>query len=105
MSSCVSLLRLVAFFEGFGVPLLEAMQAEIPILTSNQSSLPEIAGAAALYCDPNSPEDIARQLSALYHDAELRDELVKEGQTQRKKFSWEKTAEAIWDKLKGLAEN
>ncbi len=85
-------LTYVSFFEGFGVPLLEAMHSEIPIITSQASSMPEVAGPAALYADPHSPESIARAMRQLYENPALRQKLIEAGKTQRQKFSWEQAA-------------
>lgn len=82
----------VSLFEGFGLPLVEAMHAEVPILTSNVTSLPEIAGDAALLINPKSVEDIAAGLKRLYEDPELCRSLVDKGKVQRKKFDWDKAA-------------
>jgi len=83
---------LPSLYEGFGLPVLEAMQFGCPVITSNISSLPEAAGEAALYVNPESVEDIAEKLEKLINEPKLREELVKKGYEQVKKFSWEKTA-------------
>ena len=82
----------VSFFEGFGVPLLEAMYSNIPIITANNSSLPEIAGPAALYAEATSPHSIAEAMLQIYKQKSLREKLVAAGQKQRKKFSWQRAA-------------
>lgn len=92
-------LTYVPIFEGFGIPLLEAMKAEIPIITSNTTSLPEVAGEAALYVNPLSVSDISAAMSRLYQDVELREILVARGKMQVKKFSWDKTADAMWHSI------
>lgn len=83
---------LPSLYEGFGLPVLEAMKYGCPVLTSNISSLPEVGGEAALYFDPQSTEDIAKSLESIIQNPELRKELVQKGYQQVKKFSWEKTA-------------
>jgi glycosyltransferase involved in cell wall biosynthesis len=85
-----------SFFEGFGVPVLEAMQCCVPVITSNTSSMPEIGGEAALYANPASPEDIAAQMKIIFKDEQLRNKLIEAGRLQSQKFSWEKTADAMW---------
>jgi glycosyltransferase involved in cell wall biosynthesis len=85
-----------SYFEGFGVPVLEAMQAGVPVITSNVSSMPEVAGDAALYVDPANPEDIADQMKIIFKDEQLRSNLVEAGKLQSQKFTWEKTADLMW---------
>lgn len=83
---------LPSLYEGFGLPILEAMSNGCPVITSNVSSLPEAGGDAALYVNPTDVNDIASKISMLLKDERLREELVKKGYQQVKKFSWEKTA-------------
>lgn len=87
----------VSYFEGFGIPLVEAMNAECPILSGNLTSLPEVAGDAALYCDPFDIESIKNGLMKLDTDEQLRMNLVEKGKLRAKQFSWDFTAEIIWD--------
>jgi len=81
-----------SLYEGFGLPVLEAMKFDCPVITSNVSSLPEAAGDAALYVNPLDVDDIAKKIEKILEDGELRKELVKKGREQVKKFSWEKSA-------------
>lgn len=83
---------LPSLYEGFGLPVLEAMQYGCPVITSNVSSLPEAGGDAALYVDPQSADDIAEKIEKLLGSASLRKDLVEKGHKQVAKFSWEKTA-------------
>lgn len=92
-------LTYVSLFEGFGVPLLEAMHAEVPVLTSDVSSLPEVAGAAALKVSPESVEQIAEAMSELYTNARLRAELIEAGRLQRMRYSWEAVTQVVEDAL------
>ncbi|NJN33964.1 MAG: glycosyltransferase family 4 protein [Saprospiraceae bacterium] len=80
----------VSLFEGFGVPILEAFHTETPVITSNTSSMPEVAGDAALLVSPDSVEDIAKAMVKLYQNPELRLNLIAKGKIQREKFSWKK---------------
>lgn len=88
-------LTYLSLFEGFGVPILEAMHAEVPVITSNTSSMPEVAGPAALLADPQNPEEIAAAMERLYTDPGLRKELIEAGRQQRRKYSWEKTTDIV----------
>jgi glycosyltransferase involved in cell wall biosynthesis len=90
-------LTYIPYFEGFGIPLLEAMQCGIPILTSNTSSLPEVADGAALLVDPFSVPDIANAMKQLAGDESLRNKLIAEGNRRRNDFSWDKTADLLWE--------
>ena len=92
-------LTFVPLFEGFGIPLLEAMQCEIPILASNSSSLPEIAGEAALYVDPMNVLSIAEGMNSLATDDSLRKELIAAGRIRKSSFSWESTASKLWSSI------
>lgn len=83
---------LPSLYEGFGLPVLEAMQLGCPVITSDISSLPEAGGDAAMYFNPNDVSDIASKMQKLIGDKELREKMVKKGYDQVKKFSWEKSA-------------
>ncbi|RME92514.1 MAG: glycosyltransferase family 1 protein [Bacteroidetes bacterium] len=96
-------LTYVSLFEGFGVPLLEAMHAEVPILTSKVSSMPEVVGEAGILVDPTSVEDISRGLTQLaYLTAEERAQLILKGRHQRTKFSWEQTTDMVKQAIRSL---
>lgn len=77
-----------SLFEGFGLPLLEAMWCDCPIVCSNATCLPEIAGQAALFVDPRSPEDLAHALHGVLTDQELRGNLIERGRQRVREFSW-----------------
>ena len=94
---------LPSLYEGFGLPVLEAMQYGCPVATSNVSSLPEAGGDAAVYFDPNDPDDIAKSLESIIQNEELRDKLIKKGYEQVKKFSWEKAADKTLQILESVA--
>ena len=94
-------LTYVSLFEGFGIPILEAMNCDVPSLTSNVSSMPEVGGSAAVYVDPQSIADISRGLQEL-EDDELREKLKRNCAAQRTKFSWDQTASRFWQNILDL---
>lgn len=79
-------------YEGFGLPVLEAMTFGIPVVTANAASLPEVGGDAAIYVDPKEPEELAQQVFRILDDTTLQQELAIKGQQQAQRFSWEATA-------------
>ena len=81
-----------SLYEGFGLPVLEAMAREVPVACSNASSLPEVAGEAALLFDPHDPSAIAEALRRLLGDAALRERLRQMGGERVRDFTWERTA-------------
>lgn len=89
----------VPWLEGFGIPIVEAFQAEVPVITSNTSSLPEVAGSAALLVDPGNPDQIAGAIGDLMNSAELRQSLIAKGRIQKELFAWEQSAEKLWSVL------
>lgn len=86
-----------SLFEGFGIPIIEAMNCDIPIITSNTTSMPEVAGNAALIVNPKDVNEIASAMSDMATQPELRAKLVAAGRIRRNDFSWDKTAENLWD--------
>ncbi len=90
----------VSLGEGFGIPILEAMQCDVPVVTSNVTSMPEVAGDGAILVNPLSLSDIADALTKLATDSDLRQILIEKGRIQRQKFSWDKTAATLYEVLK-----
>ncbi len=104
MASAFSL-TFVPYFEGFGIPLVEAMQCEIPIICSNVTSMPEVVEHAALLVNPFDVDEIKNAMYLLYIDEDLRKDLVEEGKLRRKKFSWDKTAGLLWKSIENAVFN
>lgn len=86
-----------SLYEGFGLPILESFACETPVITSRVSSIPEVAGKAALYVDPYSVDEIAQGIKKIITDQKLRTKLTREGFKQVKKFSWDKSAQQVLD--------
>lgn len=93
-----------SMYEGFGMPVIEAMACGVPVLTSNVSSLPEVAGDAAVLVDPFSVEDIKNKLKLLLMDENLRKRLNKMGPKRAKRFSWDVVTKDLYEIYKELAE-
>lgn len=92
-------LTFVPYFEGFGIPVIEAMNAGVPVICSNTTSLPEVGGNAVLYVDPFSLSQIKDAMIRIYQEKDLRDSLIEKGFVQKEKFSWDKTAELLWGSI------
>lgn len=86
-----------SFFEGFGFPPLEAMSCGLPVISSNNSSLPEIVGRAGIMIDPDKPDEIYRAMREILGSRELRENLAKRGLARAKEFDWEKTSKDVLD--------
>jgi glycosyltransferase involved in cell wall biosynthesis len=91
-----------SFFEGFGIPIIEALSCETPAITSNTSCFKETGGNAVLYVNPNSEEEIAQAIYVILHDEELRKNLIQKGKEQIKKFNPSLIAEQIMNLYKVL---
>ena len=88
----------VSYFEGFGIPILEAFRCETPVITSNVTSMPEVADDAALLVDPFSEASIAEGMTEML-DENVRESLIEKGRQRAKDFSWDKAAAEIWNSL------
>lgn len=88
-----------SYFEGFGIPIMEAFNAEVPVITSQNSSLTEVAGEAALYAEPDDFEKISEQMMQIFMSENQRIRLIQAGKLQRRTFSWDNTANKVKDVL------
>lgn len=95
-------LTYVSYFEGFGIPIIEAFYAGTPVITSNVTSMPEIAGDAALLIDPFSVDSISGAMLTIVNDNELRKSLIQKGHERAKDFSWQKSADKLWTSIEKL---
>ena len=103
LTAAATALAYVSLSEGFGLPMLEAMHCDTPVLAANASCLPEIAGDAALLVNPLSTSAIAEGLERLWLDQDFAQQLVAKGRIRREQFSWDKAAEEVYGVLKGVA--
>jgi len=99
------LLAYPSIYEGFGLPILEAMATTTAIVTSKEGSLAEVGGDACEFVDPYSPNDIARGINLLLEDSELRKVLIKKGEKHLKKYTWEKTAQDLTQIYANISKN
>jgi len=89
----------VPFFEGFGIPIVEAFRAGIPVVASNTSAIPEVAGEAALFVSPFHTKEIAEAMKKITFVPDLRKKLMEKGFQRSRMFSWDKTAEQFWEAI------
>jgi glycosyltransferase involved in cell wall biosynthesis len=87
----------VSYFEGFGVPIVEAFQSGVPVITSNVTSMPEVADDAAILVNPFDVNEIAQAMLKIFQDPELRAGLIEKGLSRATQFSWEQSAKDFWN--------
>ena len=85
-----------SLFEGFGLPIVDSFNAHVPIITSNVTAMPEIAGDAAILVDPNSPEQLADAMCSLQQNKDLRNALIEKEIAREGLFTWDRTADLLW---------
>lgn len=97
-------LTYISYFEGFGIPILEAFQSGVPVITSNVTAMPEVAGDAAMLVDPFDVDSIAEAMQRVLQESDLRASLISKGLQRVKDFSWDQSAEKLWKSIKRTAE-
>ncbi|MDR0364198.1 MAG: glycosyltransferase family 4 protein [Bacteroidales bacterium] len=94
-----------SFYEGFGIPILEAMNCGVPVITSNVTSLPEVGGKAALYIHPDDYKTLGEHINNILNDKKLRIEMIRAGRLQAAEFSEQKIADALWSIYREVCAN
>ena len=98
-------LTFVPSFEGFGIPILEAMNCDVPVITSNVTSMPEVTEDAGILVNPYSQQSIADAMLSISRDSALRNTIIENGRRQREKFSWDITARYLWESIEKSLKN
>jgi glycosyltransferase involved in cell wall biosynthesis len=101
MASSLALVY-VSYFEGFGIPILEAFACGTAVITSNVTSMPEVAGDAAILVDPFSVDEIADAMEQVSSDEDFRNNLIEKANIRKDKFSWDVTANQLWKSVEKL---
>jgi glycosyltransferase involved in cell wall biosynthesis len=89
----------VSYFEGFGIPIVEAFRCGVPVITANITAMPEVAGEAALLIDPFDEKAIANAMQQLVENHDLRKKLIDSGFKRAKLFSWDQAAQKLWQSM------
>ena len=97
-------LTYVSYFEGFGIPIVEAFYCGIPVITSNVTSMPEVAGDAAHLVDPFSVKSISDGMARIALDEQYRESLVLKATRRKNEFSWQRSAGLLWDSMERALE-
>jgi glycosyltransferase involved in cell wall biosynthesis len=92
----------VPFFEGFGIPILEAMRSGVPVICSDTTSMPEVGGDAVCYVHPDHSEQIAEAMIRIAADPAYRKVLIHKGFEQQNRFSWERSAKLLWVSIEAM---
>ena len=95
-------LSYVPFFEGFGIPIVEAFACKIPVITSNTTCMPEVSGDGALMVNPHETKDICGAMITLYSNPVFRKELIQKGQKKCAEYSWDRTAKLYWESIQKI---
>jgi glycosyltransferase involved in cell wall biosynthesis len=95
----------IPFYEGFGVPVIEAMACGVPVIASDVTSIPEVCGEAALLVNPDDISEVTDKMIQLCVDDDLRKELIAKGFLNIKRFSWDSSAKKIWEAIEKTAKN
>ena len=92
-----------SLYEGFGIPILEGMTCGTPVLTANRSSMPEVAGDAAMLFDPFSIEEITNAIETVSENSTLRSEMIRKGLKRASQFSWKKSSQMTYEVYRSVA--
>ena len=92
-------LTYVSYFEGFGIPIVEAFRCGVPVITSNVTSMPEVAGDAAVLVDPFNTDAIASAMKQVAEDENFRNEIIRKGFARKDEFTWQRTADLLWESI------
>jgi glycosyltransferase involved in cell wall biosynthesis len=94
--SSAGALVFIPWFEGFGIPMVEAFAAGTPVIHGNRTSLPEVANGAGIEVDPGDAEQVARAMRQIEEGPALRADLIEKGRDRADDFSWERTSSLLW---------